>query len=369
MPKRRLIVQGIRGIPANHGGFETFAEKLALYLAERDWDVTVFCQDNHESKKVDIENWKGISLVHIPVTDQGALGRFFFDFKSIWYSRKFDGIVLTLGYNTAILNVIYWVMGVRNVINMDGFEWKRKKWPLVIKIWFWLNEKVAFMSGCHLIADHPLIHDYLVKFVSENRVSTIPYGADTITTPSSSALEKFNLAPSGYALLVARIEPENSVLEIVKAFSQRVRTLKLVVLGSLDGNNSYHCNVKRSASASVLFPGAIYDSDIVSTLRYYCAYHIHGHQVGGTNPSLVEALGASSAVLAHDNGFNRWVAGKSALYFGDEQDCEQLISKLEDESALLDKMGAAAIARKEEAFNWDDVLRNYEIVLSTVLSK
>ena len=312
--KKSLRILGTRGIPAAHGGFETFAEKLALYLHSRGWDVTVYCQKN-DGKGIYEDTWHGVKRVNISVHRQGALGTIIFDIKSILHAAKYSDLVLTLGYNTAIFCSWFRLKGITNIINMDGIEWKRKKWGGFAKIWLYMNDWFGCWLGNHLIADHPMIKKHLETRISSKKCTMIPYGADVIEGSDFDILQQYDLEVYSYITLIARPEPENSVLEIVSGFSRKNRGIKLVVLGEYRNDNEYHKNVKNVASDEVLFLGGIYDKSILQALRYYCRAYIHGHQVGGTNPSLLEAMGAGNPVIAHDNLFNRWVTGSQAAYF------------------------------------------------------
>ena len=354
---------GIRGVPAQHGGFETFAEYLCDYLIERDWNVTVYCQEDGEGKIYE-SDWHGVKRIHIPVSQPGPLGTIIFDFKSVLHSLSQKGVYLTLGYNTACFNILHRLFGKTNIINMDGIEWKRQKWGKVAKAWFWLNERFGCWFGNHLIADHPRIKDHLATRVSRNKITMIPYGAPDVSSADSRYLEQFDLSPNNYSIIIARPEPENSILEVVKAFSTSVRGQKLVVLGNFaPETNEYHKSVIDSSSDEVIFPGAIYDHKIVGALRFYSRFYIHGHQVGGTNPSLVEALGAGCAVLAHNNKFNQWVASDAADYFSSEKELVHFFasSYLDDELVVLKKSNA----KKQfvQRFVWDDILEQYENIL------
>jgi glycosyltransferase involved in cell wall biosynthesis len=246
---------------------------------------------------------------------------------------------------------------------MDGIEWKRAKWTTPLRIWFWLNERFGCWLGNHLIADHPEIMRHLETRTSTEKLTMIPYGADRIEAADSSMLDKFGLSPNGYAILIARAEPENSILEVVRAFSRAKRNIKLVILGTYDPSHAYQKCVLESAGAEVMFVGAIYDTRTVAALRYFSRLYIHGHQVGGTNPSLVEALGAGNAVLAHSNQFNRWVAGNGARYFSDENECAGVLDQILNNETILQAIRKAATTRYQERFTWDRVLQEYESLL------
>lgn len=360
---KSLFILGTRGIPARHGGFETFAERLSLFLVSRGWKVTVYCQEDVGTKKWQ-SVWCGVDRIHIPIKSSGALGTIAFDFKAVCDSLSREGLFLTLGYNTAIFNLMQRVKGQVNLFNMDGIEWRRQKWGVIAKTWFWINERIGCWSGNHLVADHPNIKAHLETRVNSEKISMIPYGADELLSADVSCLKPYGLKPGEFSIVIARPEPENSILEMVRAFSRKHRDHKLVVLGNYRPDSShYDRKVMEAASDEVIFPGAIYDMSVVNALRYYCRFYMHGHRVGGTNPSLVEALGAGSAVIAHDNHFNRWVADKGASYFEDESSCADLISFLLSDNSAVNTMKLESRKRFQERFMWQNVLSEYEKLL------
>lgn len=365
MKKHKLLILGTRGIPGHHGGFETFAERLALYLVNKGWHVTVYCQSNGEkfyNRKLYYSLWQGINLVHIPVPKNNSFWSILFDFKSAFNAVNQEGIILTLGYNTTIFSILYKFRNRLNVTNMDGMEWWRKKWNFLEKAWLYINERCAVWLSDHLIADHPQIKKYLRQEVKTSKpISVIPYSAQVVTKADETLLKRYCLVPRRYALVIARPEPENSILEIVSAFSQRPRNILLVILGNyLPHENAYHQKVVEAAGDEVMFFGAIYNQEVVKSLRYYTRLYIHGHQVGGTNPSLVEALSAGSPILAHKNPFNSWVAGKDAHYFEDENDCSQKMTQILDDETNIETIRENSYARYYEEFADDRDLKAYE---------
>jgi glycosyltransferase involved in cell wall biosynthesis len=369
-----LRILGIRGVPAAHGGFESFAEALSLHLVERGWRVVVYCQEEGVGEPRQ-DNWQGIQRVRLPVSMRGTAGTVVFDWRCIDHvlaeSRRLGpaaaGLCLTLGYNTAAFCSRLKRAGVRNVINMDGVEWRRAKWGAAAKAWLWLNERAGCRIGDHLVADHPEIAAHLATRTSSSRITAIPYGADAVVPLEDPAvllaLAKLGLVSGGYATLIARAEPENSILEVVQAWSARRRGLLLAVLGGYDAGDPYHRAVRAAASPEVRFLGALYDRTLVPQLRAHGLLYLHGHRVGGTNPSLVEALGAGNPVVAHDNRFNRWVAGPGAGYFTDAAGLDvQLGAVLADPSRLA-AMAVASRARHAEAFTQQHVLAQHEALL------
>jgi glycosyltransferase involved in cell wall biosynthesis len=366
--KNHLRILGTRGVPANHGGFETFAEHLALYLVDRDWDVTVYCQEGPVAQDVYETEWKRVRRVHIPIRQAGAAGTILFDWKTTLHACREQGLVLTLGYNTAIFCSLYRAWGHTNIINMDGIEWRRKKWGKMAKAWFYLNERAGCWLGDHLVADHPEIKRHLATRVREDKITTIAYGAATVSDADVEPLHAYGVERRRYAVLVARPEPENSILEVVRAWSRRRRGINLLVIGAYAKESEYQRRVMETASAEVIFAGAVYEPRTLAAIRYHARFYIHGHQVGGTNPSLVEALGAGNAVLAHDNRFNRWVAGvDSALYFSDEDTCDFLIETMVTDDLRILQQTQASRQRHSNHFTWDHVLDKYEALLRSFL--
>ncbi|MDO8346007.1 MAG: DUF1972 domain-containing protein [Cellvibrio sp.] len=363
---KTLRILGTRGVPAAHGGFETFAEYLSLYLVSKGWRVVVYCQDDGTGPEF-TDTWQGVERLHIPVAQEGPKGTIAFDWKATAHAAQHKDLCLTLGYNTAVFCALLRLKGIPNLINMDGIEWSRMKWGPVAKLWFWLNDWAGCWLGNHLVADHPQIKAHLQSRVAVSKITTIPYGADAVTAAPPTPVRALGLEPGRFLTVIARAEPENSLLEIVQGFSAKSRGMQLVVLGNYQDSNAYHRAVKAAASAEVRFVGAIYDKTVVQALRFHSAAYVHGHQVGGTNPSLVEALGAGNAVVAHDNRFNRWVAGEGAVYFSGAEGFAHCMDELLANPAALEVLRKHGQQRFTQAFTWPDVLAQYEELLTRYL--
>jgi glycosyltransferase involved in cell wall biosynthesis len=290
-----------------------------------------------------------------------------FDCIATLHSLVSGRLPLVLGYNTAVLSLLYRAAGRRSIMNMDGTEWRRGRWPRPVKVWYRINELLGCLLSDHLIADNPEIFRHLTTRarVRACKVSTIPYGADSIEYADPALLTRYGLASRNYALGIGRIVPENSILEIVRSWGQAGLEQTLVLLGAFaPDQNTYHRAIKEAADQKVQFLGAVYDKGLVNALRFHSRFYIHGHQVGGTNPSLVEALGAGSPIIAHDNCFNRWVAGPDAMYFRNEDELIRACSELARAPAQhLAKLSAASRARHVERFRWEDILADYHRLL------
>lgn len=366
VPNKHLLILGIRGIPATHGGFESFVERLGPWMVQQGWKVTVYCQGSITGKRYE-DSWGGCRRIHIPVSGDGPLATIIFDLKSTRDAMREAGIFLTLGYNTGFLAAYVRLKGRFNLINMDGIEWKRAKYSVPAKIYLWINERIAALAGNILIADHPEIANHHANHAPRKKIVTIAYGSDRIVDADPKLLDEYGLEPNQFFTVIARPEPENSVLEIVRSFSSQSRGMKLVVLGSYRCSHAYQKSVLQAASDEVVFLGPVYDKTKLSTLRRFSVAYIHGHQVGGTNPSLVEALGSGNAIIAHDNQFNRWVAEDAGIYFSDEEQLQLCLQKLVQTHELRALLQTKSTERWSTEFQWENILLKYYLLFERCL--
>jgi glycosyltransferase involved in cell wall biosynthesis len=363
-------ILGTHGVPAGYGGFETAAEQVGLHLANAGWRVVVYCQETGTGP-VREDRWNGLERVIIPIQTEGWKGTSLFDLKSIRHAARHRDVCLTFGYNTAIFNTLQRAKGIPLVINMDGIEWSRARWGFARQAILYVNERIACVVGDELIADHPEIETYLQTRAPSRKISMITYGAHAVTEAPTDALTGFGLEPGRYLTLICRPIPENSVLELVEGFSARRRGVRLAVLGTFRPElDAYHATVMAAASDEVEFLGAVYEPDTVAALRYHSSMYLHGHTVGGTNPSLVEAMGAGNPVLAHDNAYNRWTTGPdAAVYFTTAAEVARSLDDLLADPDRLARMSDASRARYEEEFTWARVAGQYEQLLFDVLDR
>jgi glycosyltransferase involved in cell wall biosynthesis len=361
-PARTVRILGTHGVPAAYGGFETAAEHVARHLVGKGWRVVVYCQ-LPGTGPVRTDTWEGMERVLVPIPTEGWLGTSRFDLVTVRHAARHRDVCLTFGYNTAVFNTWQRVKRIPNVINMDGIEWSRARWGRIRQGILWSNERVALVVGDHLIADHPEIARYLERRAPARKISTITYGADAITMAPTAPVVERGLEPGRYLTLIARPIPENSILELVAGFSARPRGYRLAVLGDLDVEDAYAREVRAAASDEVSFLGAIYAPDVVRALRFHGVGYLHGHTVGGTNPSLVEALGAGNPVIAHDNAYNRWTAADAAAWFRDSGDVDVEVTRLLEDPVERDRRATAARRRHAEEFTWEHVGGQYEALL------
>ncbi len=360
---KTVRILGTHGVPAAYGGFETAAENVALFLISRGWRVIMYCQTDGTGP-ISEDTWNGLERVLIPIDVDGWKGTSKFDLISIRHASKSGDLCLTFGYNTAVFNVLQRIKKIPNVINMDGIEWSRSRWGFFRQAILYTNERIACLVGNHLIADHPEIEKFLLTRAPRRKLTTITYGADPVSDAPVKVPVARGLEPGRYLTLICRPIPENSIVELVGGFSRKSRGYKLALLGDYaPTKDPYHQQVMDAASDEVVFLGSIYDRVEVEALRFHSAAYLHGHTVGGTNPSLVEAMAAGNPVIAHDNPYNRWVAQDAAVYFSTENDVAAHLDELLASPTRLEQMRAASLRRYEAEFTWEHVAGQYEQLL------
>lgn len=364
----KLAILGTRGIPARYGGFETFAQELSVRLAANGVDVTVYCPT--DATKPD-EEYRGVKLKYVKLPALGPFDQMFWDAKCFCLvGGEFD-VVYMLGMGGAFTAWVPRLWGSRVWINTDGIEWRRTKWNLLQRSYVMLVEALSVLFSSRVIADSHAIEGYLHhRYRGLARVSTISYGAYPVTgRPDPSTLIKWSLEPSEYYAIVCRLEPENHVLEIIEGFESSQSGLPLVVVGDVSHPNPYVRQLLQHKNERIRFVGTIYEHDLLVALRYHSRAYFHGHSVGGTNPSLLEAMACSNLVVAHDNQFNREVLSDAGLYFRSPNELVSVIRSIErgkiDESTLRKR----ALQRIVSNYQWEMILQSYMQVLKSDVTK
>ncbi len=357
----KLGILGTRGIPNRYGGFEQCAEKLALGLVQRGHAVTVYNSSRHEYQKPE---WNGVRIAHCadPEHKLGTAGQFIYDYNCFTHARR-QGyeVLLQLGYTSS--SVWWWRWpGCPNVVNMDGLEWSRSKYSRRVQAFLRRAERWGAQKADVLVADSPGIQQHLADAYGKAS-HYIPYGAELFTRPFAASLGVYGLEPYAYHLLIARMEPENSIEAILDGYLQSGIGAPFLVIGSTGNAFGKHLEQKFGGHTRIRFLGAIYDTAVIDNLRYFSHLYFHGHSVGGTNPSLLEAMGCGALVCAHDNIFNRAILGAEGLYFSDAAAVAAQFA------ALRPKAEYAAIfeANREKVrtvYNWDRIVEQYEAVLT-----
>ncbi len=353
----KIGILGTRGIPNNYGGFEQIAERLAVGLVEKGHDVWVYNSHNHPYKK---RQWRGVKLVHChdPEDYLGIPGQFIYDFNCILDSRKRDfDILLQLGYTSS--SIWHWLLPwkAKIVTNMDGLEWQRSKYSRPVRKFLEYAEKLAVRSSKLLVADSEVIRDYLLKKYNA-KATYISYGADIFDSPDAGRLIPFAVLPHQYFLLIARMQSDNHIEDIINGVLVSESQFPLLIVGNIKNRYGKYLE-KKHASEEIRFLGPIFDKDTLNNLRYFSTLYFHGHSSGGTNPSLLEAMAASAPICAHDNPFNRSVLEEDASYFTDSVQISKLIRDHHHPGTLSGAI-QTNISRIRTKHNWSQVICAYE---------
>jgi len=362
----KIGIIGTRGIPNHYGGFEQFAEYLAIGLIEKSEDVYVYNSHNHPYKQ---NEWNGIKLIHCydPEHLIGLAGQFIYDFNCIRDSRKrnFD-IILQLGYTSSSIWHKLLPSSTKIVTNMDGMEWQRSKYSKLTRHFLKYAERLAVRSSDLLIADSEAIEDYYVNQYSKP-ITFIPYGADVIETFYPEQLNKFNILPFQYYLIIARMQEDNHIEEIIKGIIASGSSFPILVVGNV--SNTYGKYLKgKYESERVLFLGSIFDKNQLDQLRHFTKLYFHGHSAGGTNPSLLEAMAATALICAHNNQFNRSVLGDDAFYFTDHHDIAKLINGTEM-SENTEQLKNKNLEKIKIKYTWRKIICDYHHSFINILKK
>ncbi len=354
----KIAILGTRGIPARYGGFETFAEKLAAGLCERGFEVTVFCETNAAQSS---ELYQGVTLRYVSAPSLGPLQTILYDLQCLWAARSGFDVVYMLGYGAAPFCLIPRLWGTQVWINPDGLEWARAKWGPVAKAYFRLMEWASLRAANRIIADaHAIEASLASRHGRLSACSVIPYGCDVIEdAPAAELLSYWGLAQGGYYLVVCRLEPENHVLEILQGFKRSASCKQLVVVGNHLLDNSYAAQLRAVKDARIKMIGTVYESDKLTALRYHSFAYIHGHSVGGTNPSLLEAMGCGNLILAHDNPFNRETMDGNGLFFRGAAELAALVDHAEGGGLDGARLRAGAKLRAKTCYQWPDIVARY----------
>ena len=333
----KIAFISVRGIPNNYGGFEEFAEYISVGLAERGHDITVYSPHYHPYQE---KEYKGVHIKHIYSPELwmgGSVGSFFYDYFSLKDALKkenFD-IIYDAGYTSIIPAYIRFnVKKIKHPIfttNMDGLEYKRAKFnKWVQKFLFW-EEQMAVKHSHYLIADNMGIQDYYKeKYGKESKF--LAYGATIHDHYNADYLKEYGLTENDYFILVARLEPENNIYMAIDGYlaSEQYGKKPLVVVGKTNTPYGKKLVAKYGNNPNIKFVGGIYDFDKLNSVRHFSYAYFHGHSVGGTNPSLLEAMASECFILSHNNVFNHSVLRDNALYYQSTEDVTKLLNDIDN---------------------------------------
>lgn len=352
----KIGILGTRGIPNHYGGFEQFAEFFAIYAASKRHEVYVYNSHNHPYKQ---NNYKGVQIIHCydPEYKIGTVGQFVYDFNCIRDARKRDfDIILQLGYTSS--SVFYFLHPKKAIIitNMDGLEWKRTKYSRKVQTALQIAECLAVNKSDYLISDSVGIQKYLKNKYKKDS-TYIAYGANNFDTPNEKILKEYQVQKENFNMIMARFEPENNIEMVLEGFSISETKVPILVIGNYNTKYGTYLKDKFSKFKNIRFLGAVYNLVHLNNLRYFSNLYFHGHSVGGTNPSLLEAMGSKALIAAHNNDFNRGVLSENAFYFSSANEVKKILNRIKKSDNLQFVESNFELIGKY--FNWEKINEQY----------
>jgi len=364
----KIGILGTRGIPANYGGFETFAEECGARLAARGHSVTVYGRSHYVPRG--LRRHRNIDLVVLPTLRWKYTDTVFHTLLSVLHAlfRRFD-VVLICNAANSIFACLPRIFGIPVAVNVDGIERMRRKWSLPGKIYYRISERFATWFPNAIVTDAQVIERYYRDRYHAASVF-IPYGADTEKPKTHAILDALGLQPKGYFLYVSRLEPENNAHRVVRAFEQVHTSRRLLVVGDAPYAPRYIRELKKTGDARVLFPGAIYGQGY-RELQANAFCYVHATEVGGTHPALIEAMGIGNIIVANGTPENAEVLGNAGILYrkNDVDDLTRILQEVEDNPGAFTTLAQAARERARAIYNWDRVVTQYEDLFARLLSR
>jgi glycosyltransferase involved in cell wall biosynthesis len=358
----RIALAGTRGIPANYGGFETFAEELSTRLAARGHHVVVYCRTRSADPL-----YRGVHLQYLPTIRHKYFDTIAHTFLSTLHllARRVDVALYCNGAN-ALFTLLPRIFGMPVALNVDGIERKRKKWNSLAKAWYLVSERLATLFPNAVITDAAAIQAYYRERY-RRQTTCIPSGAEVGKLETTATLGPLGLEPNRYFLYVSRMEPENHPLEVRQAFESVRTDLKLALVGDAPYAEAYIRRVRDTRDPRVVIPGAVYGQGY-RELGSHCFAYIHATEVGGTHPALIEAMGRGALVLYRNTSENAEVAAGTGIPF--ENDLAQKIEfalRMPESERAERRRRAVEIVR--ERYCWDAVATAYERLLAGLVKR
>jgi glycosyltransferase involved in cell wall biosynthesis len=368
----KVAILGTRGIPASYSGFETAVEQISSRLVARGHEVTVYCRPHVVDSR--IKEWKGARLVHLPTVRNKYLDTFVHTFLSAVHAARVEhpDVALFFIAGNSPLCLITRGAGIPAVINIDGLDSDRRKWPGFAKRYLRFAERTAPRWADEAITDSHAVAEIYERRYGE-RVGVVPYGVEDPGHAGTETLERLGLEPRRYVLFVGRLEPENNPHLLVEAFArinrETAKGMKLVIVGGAPYADEYIRSVMRAADPRVIFPGYVFGRGYWELQRHayiFCA----PTEVGGTHPVILEALAAGNCVLVNDHAPNAETVGDAGLYFSGPEGVPDLTAQLERlfrEPETVESYRRRARVRSER-YSWVAVTDAYARLLTAVCS-
>lgn len=365
----KIAIIGTRGIPAQYSGYDTLAEELALRLVhDHKAHVAVYCRSPYYEKEP--SRVSGVECIYLPSGRAKGIESFFHTGLSVLHAltRSYDVIFVVDPGNAPWCLLLKW-FGKKIVIHTDGLGWKRRKWGRCARLYYKWAERISTLAATALVSDSPVMKDYYMDAYHAESVY-IPYGAEPTTGIDETILSEVSVKPDRYFLVVARLEPENNADLIIQEYVASKIELPLVVVGDSPYGKDYLSRLHALANDHVYFTGRIFDQKKLNALYKYAFLYIHGHEVGGTNPSLLRAMGLEAAPLVLNVPFNTVVIGDNGFTFEKEKgSLSSTLTQLMFDPAMVKETGLRAKTWADRHFTWQSVAAAYAELFDSLAGK
>ncbi len=360
---KKIAFCGIRGIPANYSGFETFTEQISIRLAKREWDTTVYCRKHFYIKY--LKFYKKVRLIYLPALKNKQLetpSHTFFTFLHFLFNDYRPRIVYFCGVGNAPLLFLYKIAGYKIIINVDGKDWARDKWGKFAKWYLKMSERISVLFSDMIIADATVIKKRYIKDYNARKITYIPYGARIKPKfKETNILEKFNLQSNKYFLFVSRLEPENRAHLLIESYKKIKTNIPLVIVGDAPYADKYKEKLKELSNDNIIFTGYLTGDDYLTISSNAYLFVLPSH-IDGTRPVLLDQMGIGNATIVSDIEVNREVTGEYAFFF-EKDNPDSLAKALKESLENQEKIklySQKGLERIEKIYNWDIIADSYE---------
>lgn len=357
----KIAILGTRGIPANYGGFETFAEQLSTRLVARGHAVTVYGRKHYSSSET--RSYQGVKLVVLPTIRHKYFDTVIHTFLSVLHAIFFRyDIILICNAANSIFALLPRLFGTPTLVNVDGLERKRKKWNWLGRKYYLVSEWLSTFLPTAIVTDAQVIQDYYATCYHKDS-AMIAYGADVERRVAPETLLKFGLKSNQYILYVSRLEPENNAHLVIEAYEKVKTDLPLVIVGGAPYAEEYIAKLKSTKDQRIKFLGFVFGEDYRALQQNaYC--YVHATEVGGTHPALIEAMGAGNCALVLNTPENLEVMGEAGISYDSVDDLAKQMRRLLGNPTIINEYRARAMARVRARYNWEQITNQYEWLLA-----
>ncbi|GIL14912.1 MAG: glycosyl transferase [Chloroflexota bacterium] len=365
----KIALVGTRGIPANYSGFETCAEELSVRLVERGHAVTVYCRSHHVTYNKPY--YRGVRLVRLPTIPNKYLDTITHTALAVAHTltQDYDVALMFIAGNSPI-SFVPRLSGKKVALNVDGLDWKRRKWPPLAKKYIQFAEWLATKLPNLVITDSRQVQRYYRERFNAETVY-IAYGADVTPVPPGEFMRQYGLTPQTYILFVGRLVPENCAHHLVKAFDQLKTDMRCVIVGDAPYAENYIKELKAAAGPRVIFTGYLYGNGYHELSSHAYAF-VETSEAGGTHPAVLEAMAFGNVVIVNDTRENLETIGDAGLTYDGKRGAPALAETLQaliDHPERAEEYRCRAQERVRQHFTWDAVTDEYEALFKRMLKK